>query len=63
MLNTNEEKILFVIDSRKSLIGTVTDGDIRRSLIKKLDTNICVSEVMNRKPIYSYESSDKQKLK
>tara|TARA_B100000787_G_scaffold169327_1_gene160221 strand:+ start:5509 stop:6573 length:1065 start_codon:yes stop_codon:yes gene_type:complete len=34
LLNTNKLKCLIVIDSKKRLVGTLTDGDIRRSLLK-----------------------------
>ena len=33
-LNKNQDKCLVVIDSKNKLIGTLTDGDIRRSILK-----------------------------
>ncbi|MBF0343551.1 MAG: CBS domain-containing protein [Nitrospirae bacterium] len=36
VLNETAEKILFVVDQRNKLIGTVTDGDIRRGIINGL---------------------------
>jgi len=38
---------LFVVDENHRLVGTVTDGDIRRGLIRGLKTNDLVVEVMN----------------
>ncbi len=49
--------ILFVIDDNNRVIGSVTDGDIRRSLIKKRDINIPIEEICN--PNFLFESSDK----
>ncbi|HEY4707710.1 MAG TPA: sugar phosphate nucleotidyltransferase [Thermodesulfobacteriota bacterium] len=47
-LNETTEKILFVVNPGKKLIGTVTDGDIRRGLIKGLGFKGRVEEVMSR---------------
>ena len=38
-LNKNKIKIVFVIDKNDSLIGTITDGDIRRSFLKNKNLN------------------------
>ncbi|HBG47514.1 MAG TPA: nucleotidyl transferase [Deltaproteobacteria bacterium] len=40
------EKIIFVVDRAGALLGTVTDGDIRRSIINGLDISAPVSGVM-----------------
>jgi hypothetical protein len=48
-----QDAALFVIDKDQKLVGSLTDGDIRRGLIKGLkleqETNKLCS---NRKPIY-----------
>jgi dTDP-glucose pyrophosphorylase len=38
---------LFVIDENEKLIGTVTDGDIRRGLLKNINLTDSVSQLMN----------------
>lgn len=50
--------ILFVIDENKSIIGTITDGDIRRSLINHANLNLRVEEICNKKFIYENDHSD-----
>jgi len=50
--------ILFVIDENKSIIGTITDGDIRRSLIKHSNLNLRVEEICNKKFIHENDRSD-----
>jgi len=45
------EKILLVVDERNLLLGTVTDGDIRRWIIKGRHLAEGVSKVMNSKPV------------
>lgn len=44
-------EIALVVDNQKRLIGTVTDGDIRRGLIKGAKLNDPISELMNPNPI------------
>ncbi|MDP8213484.1 MAG: nucleotidyltransferase family protein [Candidatus Zapsychrus exili] len=45
------EKTMFVVDKKKKLLGTVTDGDIRRWILKGKSLLDDVSSVMNCKPI------------
>lgn len=44
-------RIALVVDDDLNLIGVVTDGDIRRGLIKNCTLDDCVSEVMNCRPL------------
>lgn len=48
-LNETAEKILFVADENKKLLGTITDGDIRRGIINGRQLTIAVKEIMTRK--------------
>ncbi|MBI1911089.1 MAG: CBS domain-containing protein [Deltaproteobacteria bacterium] len=43
------EKIIFVVDGNDALIGTVTDGDIRRGIINGLELTSPLKEVMRTK--------------
>lgn len=49
------EKILFVVDDKKRLLGAVTDGDIRRWILKGKSLNKEILKVMNKKPVYLNE--------
>lgn len=40
--------ILFVVDADKKVIGSITDGDIRRSLVLKRDLTLKVSLICNK---------------
>ncbi len=44
-------RIVFVVDSESRLIGTVTDGDIRRGILRHLSLTRSVVHVMNDNPI------------
>lgn len=50
--------ILFVIDEKERMIGCVTDGDIRRWLIKSADLTAPISKVMFRAPKYVFVADD-----
>jgi len=43
-------QIALVVDSKNELLGTITDGDIRRGLLKGTGMNESVTTVMNTNP-------------
>ena len=42
-------QIILVVNKRKKFVGTVTDGDIRRSLLHGLNINSKIKSLINRK--------------
>lgn len=50
-LNDSSLKIVLVADSRGVLIGTITDGDIRRGLLKGLHLSSLTADIINKNPI------------
>ncbi|QLA20636.1 NTP transferase domain-containing protein [Desulfolutivibrio sulfoxidireducens] len=46
-LNKAGSRVLLVVNDHKKLVGIITDGDIRRELLRKRDIEIKVSEFMN----------------
>lgn len=53
-IDSNAKGILFVYDDNRRLSGTVTDGDIRRWLIKTGSLEGCIKPIMNRNPRLVY---------
>lgn len=51
-IDHNARGILFVSDDKNTLLGVVTDGDIRRWLIRTGELNAKVSSLMNPNPKY-----------
>lgn len=45
---SHDSQTLFVIDEQEKMVGTLTDGDIRRGLIGGCDVNTSVAKIMNR---------------
>ena len=53
-MQLGQEKILVVVDENNKLLGTITDGDIRRELISNgVNTASNAEKIMNPEPIYS----------
>jgi dTDP-glucose pyrophosphorylase len=50
VLQAGGKRIALVVDENKKLLGTVTDGDIRRALIKHITMDCSVTNVMNSSP-------------
>ena len=46
----NGRQIVLVVDEKYSLVGTVTDGDIRRGLLRDVSLDSELSSIVNRKP-------------
>jgi dTDP-glucose pyrophosphorylase len=45
-------KILFVVNKKNKLLGSISSGDLRRSIRKKIDLNQPVEKIMFKKPKY-----------
>ena len=55
-LDASARGILFVVDEEKRLKGVLTDGDIRRWLLKTGNLKGCISQFMNKNPKALYET-------
>lgn len=50
MIDANSKGILFIVDDDEKLIGSLTDGDIRRWIMRSGSISAKVSEAMNTSP-------------
>jgi len=48
-IDRNAEGITLVVDDEQHLIGTVTDGDIRRAILAGVDLNLPVQDLLDRR--------------
>ncbi|MBF4465684.1 aminotransferase class I/II-fold pyridoxal phosphate-dependent enzyme [Flavobacterium sp. LC2016-12] len=48
VLDTVGQGILFVTENNEKLVGVITDGDIRRSLLLDVNLDVEISEIMNK---------------
>jgi len=49
-IDVNSSKIVLVVDDRNRLMGTITDGDIRRGVLRGLELSAAVGAIMNTHP-------------
>jgi len=54
-LEKTEEKIVFVVDGESRLVGSLTDGDIRRWILSDGDLKAEVLRICNRSPYVAKE--------
>jgi dTDP-glucose pyrophosphorylase len=59
-LNKTSIKLIIVLNDKKEVIGTVTDGDIRRAFLKRRKKTI--ANVMNNKPFILHKNNLKNKI-
>lgn len=52
--------ILLVVDGDGLLLGTVTDGDFRRGILRSVSLDAPLSEIMNRTPVTVNEGVDRK---
>ena len=45
-------QIVFVVNKKKQLVGTITDGDIRRAILQKKDLNTPIKKIMHLNYFY-----------
>ena len=50
-LNKTALQIVLVVGKNKKLIGTITDGDVRRGLLSGLTTGDKINSIINKNPI------------
>lgn len=53
-IEATSRRTAVVVDRDRKLIGTLTDGDVRRALLAGADLDTKVSQAMNRNPTYAH---------
>lgn len=56
IINKNNTGTAFVVDEKKKLLGTITDGDIRRAIINNISLNNLILGNYNAKCRFLYEN-------
>ena len=58
-LGKTGEKNLVVINKKKKLVGVLSDGDLRRAILKKININNSIKKIYNKKPLFFYKDKIK----
>ncbi|MDC1122007.1 nucleotidyltransferase family protein [Nitrospinaceae bacterium] len=59
ILESSGMQISLVVDHKKCLLGAITDGDIRRAILKGISLERPVEEAMNKKPTVASPEDDR----
>ncbi|MBW4827972.1 MAG: nucleotidyltransferase family protein [Clostridiaceae bacterium] len=62
-LNDTAKGILLVVDEKNRLVGTITDGDIRRALLKEIPLYESIDKVVHFDPIYINSTATRDEIK
>ncbi|EEP61154.1 CBS domain-containing protein [Sulfurihydrogenibium yellowstonense] len=57
------EKVLIVVDKNNHLLGTITDGDIRRYILNTGTIEGNIENIYNKNPKFIYSDDSKEKAK
>jgi len=57
VIDDNARQFVAIVNNDNHLVGTVTDGDIRRGILKGIHLNQSIKYIMNIAPTFSYENS------
>lgn len=61
-INKSGMQIALIVDDNDHLLGTITDGDIRRAILKKINLFESVERIMNRNPITVKKGQSKSEV-
>ena len=61
-INENGENSLLVIDKKKKLIGALSDGDIRRAILKNFNLKDKIEKYYRRKPYKIFKELNKNEI-
>lgn len=62
IINNEALRVVLVVDDEQRLLGVVTDGDIRRGLLKNLSLTETVNHVMNTSPTFASKNTSRNEL-
>ena len=60
VIDSNNHRICFVVSSQGKLLGSITDGDIRRGMLKKIELSNNVLKICNKKPFFFKKDGPKK---
>ena len=62
IINNGTIKMAFVVNKKDKLVGTLSDGDIRRGLLRGININSSIFSIINKKPLVGKDTETKEKL-
>lgn len=62
VIEKSDAKIALIVNDKQQLLGSITDGDVRRGLINSIPVSDPVTAIMNKNPIKFLVGTDKEKV-
>lgn len=62
-LDRNDFQIVLVVDGQDRLLGTITDGDVRRALLANIDLDDTAGRIMNTHPVVAHASDGAEAIR
>lgn len=62
VIDRSGSQIALVVDEQRRLLGTLSDGDVRRALLKGLSLTAPVSSAMHSSPSFALEGEDRNEI-
>jgi len=62
-IDKGAQKIVFIVNKENILLGSISDGDIRRWILNQGDLEDSIGKVYNNNPKYAHESHSKEENK
>jgi len=62
-INVNSMGILLVVNEDNRLLGTITDGDIRRAILSGCELNSSIAEIYNKNCVYTNKNTSVSEVK
>lgn len=62
IIDSSSQKIGLVVDETNKLLGTVTDGDIRRGILKGVNLEKPIKSIMNTQPVIAFANYNKEQI-
>ena len=62
IIDSGAMQIALVVDDNDKLLGTLTDGDIRRGILKGLDLDSSIETIVFKEPAIAKISSTKEEI-
>ena len=56
VIDKGSQQLALVVNSKKVLLGIITDGDIRRALLRNISLKDSVDKLMNKEYKYIFEN-------
>ena len=62
IIDESSKQIAIIVDNEKKLLGTISDGDIRRAILKNISLNDPIKNIYSKNPIVANINNSKEEI-